>query len=100
MKSYLSGRPELHMALNENLVVGKQGGGGDASAHGAVILDDCNFHECVRLDDFETMRQLCFRPPDGEFTCLNYRVTTNYRFAHTSVFYYMEECPDNALMLY
>ncbi len=85
MKSYLSGRPELHLALNENLVVGKQGG--DTSTYGAVFLDDCNFHECVRLDDFETMKQLSFRPPDGEFTCLNYRITTNCRFAHTSSLY-------------
>ncbi len=78
MKSYLSGSPELCLALNEDLVVGKQGG---TSTRGAVVWDDCNFHECVRLDDFETMKQLSFHPPDGEFTCLNYRITTDFRFA-------------------
>ncbi len=94
MKSYLSGSPELHLALNENLVVGKQGG--DTSTCGAVFLDDCNFHECVQLDDFEAMKQLSFRPPDGEFTCLNYRITSNCRFAHTNVVY--TEYRGNALI--
>ena len=47
MKSYLSGNPELSLALNEDLVIGKGGN------WGSVILDDCNFHECVRLDEFE-----------------------------------------------
>lgn len=73
MKSYLSGNPELRLALNEDLVVGKGG------AYGSVILDDCNFHECVRLDDFETARLLSFYPPDGEFVVLNYRCTGEFR---------------------
>ncbi len=79
MKTYLSGSPELRLALNENLVVGKQG---DTPSYGTVVLDDCNFHENVKFDDFETMKQLSFHPPDGEFTCLNYRITTDYRFAN------------------
>ena len=52
MKSYLSGNPELSLALNEDLVIGKGGN------YGSVILDDCNFHECVRLDQFESQRIL------------------------------------------
>ena len=70
MKSYLAGNPELKLALNEDLVVGAGVSGG-----GAVVLDDCNFHECVKLDDFEADRTLTFFPPDGEFVVLNYRVT-------------------------
>lgn len=73
MKSYLSGNPELRLALNEDLVVGK-GGPGEG-----VTLDDCNFHECVRLDDFETSRLLTFIPPEGEFVALNYRCTGEFR---------------------
>lgn len=76
MKSYLSGNPELRLALNEDLIIGKTGGGGYG---GSVTLDDCNFHECVQLDDFETLRQLSLIPPDGEFTCLNYRITAEFR---------------------
>jgi len=74
MKSFLSGNPELRLALNEDLVIGKGSG-----AYGSVILDDCNFHECVHLDEFESSRTLHFLPPDGEFAVLNYRVTADFR---------------------
>jgi AP-4 complex subunit mu-1 len=57
MKSFLSGNPELRLALNEDLVIGKGG------SYGSVVLDDCNFHECVRLDEFEATRTLHFIPP-------------------------------------
>ncbi len=69
------GNPELRIALNEDLVIGK----GAASYGSSVILDDCNFHECVRLDEFEKDRILHFTPPDGEFSLLNYRITADYR---------------------
>lgn len=74
MKSFLSGNPELRLALNEDLVIGKGSG-----ALGSVVLDDCNFHECVHLDEFETARTLHFLPPDGEFVVLNYRITADFR---------------------
>ena len=73
MKSYLAGNPELRLALNEDLVVGKSG------PYGTVVLDDCNFHECVRLDDFEASRVLSFVPPEGEFVVLNYRCAGDFR---------------------
>lgn len=74
MKSFLSGNPELRLALNEDLVIGK----GNAGSYGSVVLDDCNFHECVHLDEFESSRTLHFIPPDGEFSVLNYRVTADF----------------------
>jgi len=74
MKSYLAGSPELRLALNEDLVIGK-----GSTQYGRVVLDDCNFHECVRLDDFEGSRTLSFIPPDGEFAVLNYRITGEFR---------------------
>ena len=74
MKSFLSGNPELRLALNEDLVIGKGNG-----SYGSVVLDDCNFHECVHLDEFESSRTLHFLPPDGEFAVLNYRITADYR---------------------
>lgn len=74
MKSFLSGNPELRLALNEDLVIGKGTG-----QYGSVVLDDCNFHECVHLDEFETSRMLHFLPPDGEFSLLNYRITADFR---------------------
>jgi len=75
MKSYLAGNPELRLALNEELVVGKASGGG----YGVVEVDCCNFHECVNLDDFEGSRILSFVPPDGEFVVMNYTITSDFR---------------------
>lgn len=75
MKSFLSGNPELRLALNEDLVIGKGGG-----SYGSVVFDDCNFHECVHLDEFESTRTLHFIPPDGEFSVLNYRITADFRY--------------------
>jgi len=80
MKSYLLGNPELKLALNEDLVIKGQGGGfGGHGGYGAVVLDDCNFHECVNLEDFGNLRTLSFYPPDGEFAVMNYRITGDFR---------------------
>jgi len=76
MKSYLSGNPELKLALNEDLSIGKSSG---STTYGVVSIDDCNFHECVRLDDFDSQRIISFHPPDGEFVVMNYRITSDFR---------------------
>ncbi len=86
MKSYLSGNPGLRLALNEDLVVGKE----NASGYAGVVLDDCNFHECVNLDDFDGTRTLALIPPDGEFVVMNYRITSEFR-APFRVFPVLEE---------
>jgi len=70
MKSYLHGNPDLLVGLNQDLAIGKTG-----NAYGSVVMDDCNFHECVNLDEFEYDRVLKFTPPDGEFVVMNYRIT-------------------------
>lgn len=71
MKSFLAGNPELKLALNEDLNIGKSNQLG-----GSVILDDCNFHDCVNLDEFETNKIIHFYPPDGEFSVMNYRISS------------------------
>ncbi|WZZ76031.1 hypothetical protein YC2023_087401 [Brassica napus] len=84
MKSYLSGNPEIRLALNEDLNIGRGGGGVSvydyrSSSGSGVILDDCNFHESVQLDSFDTDRTLSLVPPDGEFPVMNYRMTQEFR---------------------
>jgi AP-4 complex subunit mu-1 len=74
MKSYLKGNPELRLVLNNDLQVGKQESGG----YGGVVLDDCNFHECVDTRDFEAMKTVTINPPDGEFLVMNYRINGEY----------------------
>lgn len=76
MKSYLKGNPELKMILNDNLVIGRQNA---KSSINAVVLDDCNFHECVNAKDFETMKTLKIAPPDGEFVVMNYRINSEFQ---------------------
>ncbi|WRX31237.1 Mu homology domain - like 5 [Theobroma cacao] len=83
MKSYLTGNPEIRLALNEDLSIGRGGGSvydyRSSSGAGPVILDDCNFHESVRLDSFDMDRTLALVPPDGEFPVMNYRMTQEFK---------------------
>ncbi|KAG7257285.1 hypothetical protein CRUP_023539, partial [Coryphaenoides rupestris] len=56
MKSYLSGMPECN---------GKQ----------SIAIDDCTFHQCVRLSKFDSERSISFIPPDGDYELMRYRTT-------------------------
>ncbi|XP_068636780.1 AP-4 complex subunit mu-like [Aristolochia californica] len=83
MKSYLTGNPEIRLALNEDLTIGRGGGSiydyASSAGGGIVILDDCNFHESVHLDSFDLDRTLTLVPPDGEFPVMNYRTTQEFK---------------------
>ncbi|RSH77895.1 uncharacterized protein EHS24_002966 [Apiotrichum porosum] len=75
MRAYLSGMPECKFGLNDKLVLDKRGD--QAKTDGAVELDDCQFHQCVRLGKFDSDRSISFIPPDGEFELMRYRSTSN-----------------------
>lgn len=47
------------------------------AAAGSVTLEDCQFHQCVKLGRFDTDRTISFIPPDGEFELMRYRATEN-----------------------
>lgn len=83
MKSYLTGNPEIRLALNEDLSIGRSGPSSydysSSAGAGMVVLDDCNFHESVRLDNFDLDRTLTLVPPDGEFPVMNYRMTQEFK---------------------
>jgi AP-2 complex subunit mu-1 len=64
MRAYLSGTPECKFGLNDKLVIDKNDKG---IVDNAVELDDCRFHQCVRLHDFNDSRTISFIPPDGDF---------------------------------
>jgi len=96
MRAYLSGTPECKFGLNERLTLdaavdpsldtnkplpslptkrgAKAGMRGEA---GSVTLEDCQFHQCVKLGKFDTDRIISFIPPDGEFELMRYRATEN-----------------------
>lgn len=40
----------------------------------SIAIDDCTFHQCVRLSKFDSERSISFIPPDGEFELMRYSV--------------------------
>jgi len=93
MKSYLAGNPELRMALNEDLIVGRQ----EAMA-GRLVLDDCNFNECVDTKAFGSSKVLRIKPPEGEFVAMSYRTTSEYQ-PPFRLFPYIDEISNYKIML-
>jgi AP-2 complex subunit mu-1 len=88
MRAYLSGTPECKFGLNDRLLLdGDAGGSGltgnvagtkaTKAAAGSVTLEDCQFHQCVKLGRFDTDRIISFIPPDGEFELMRYRAIEN-----------------------
>jgi AP-2 complex subunit mu-1 len=77
MKSYLSGMPECKFGMNDKLTLDKQGKGDSDSSKSksSIAIDDCTFHQCVKLSKFESERSISFIPPDGEFELMKYRTT-------------------------
>lgn len=45
------------------------------AAYTLVTLDDCKFHECVDLTEFERDRVIIIHPPDGEVSSTSGRDT-------------------------
>ena len=83
-KAYLSGMPECKLGVNDKLVMDREVSrtrGADpraaAAAASGIQLDDCKFHQCVRLSKWDTERSVSFIPPDGEFELMSYRITSN-----------------------
>ena len=82
---------EVRLGLNEDLVIGREE---RRHGYGAVVLDDCNFHESTNMDQFEKDRSLSIMAPGGEvgplplplpvsfpflqFTLMNYRVSGEF----------------------
>jgi AP-2 complex subunit mu-1 len=93
MRAYLSGTPECKFGLNDRLLLdpgessgssSNRGGGNGLgtskatrAAAGSVTLEDCQFHQCVKLGRFDADRIISFVPPDGEFELMRYRATEN-----------------------
>eukprot|EP01104_Vermistella_antarctica_P018818 TRINITY_DN7125_c0_g1_i1.p1 TRINITY_DN7125_c0_g1~~TRINITY_DN7125_c0_g1_i1.p1 ORF type:complete len:443 (+),score=129.44 TRINITY_DN7125_c0_g1_i1:115-1443(+) len=86
MKCFLSGMPECKFGMNDKVMMDqeRQAGPGARKATGrranAIAIDDCTFHQCVRLGKFDTERTITFIPPDGEFDLMKYRITENVNF--------------------
>src|SRR5277367_1824961 len=88
MLAYLSGTPECKFGLNDRLLLdgdslsslpsgNRMGTKATKAAAGSVTLEDCQFHQCVKLGKFDADRIISFIPPDGEFELMRYRATEN-----------------------
>jgi AP-2 complex subunit mu-1 len=91
MKSYLSGMPECKFGINDKVVMDRKerstlessGKSSRTDMKGqflgtgktSIAIDDCQFHQCVKLSKFETEHSISFIPPDGEFELMRYRTT-------------------------
>ncbi|KAJ3078594.1 hypothetical protein HK100_010665 [Physocladia obscura] len=86
MRVYLSGMPECKFGLNDRIAIegGEHAGrivpptvssSRKNGHHTTVDLDDTQFHQCVKLSNFEETRTITFIPPDGEFELMRYRST-------------------------
>ena len=76
MKSFLSGMPECKFGINDKLTIeGKARGGSDdpsKASRTSVAIDDCQFHQCVKLTKFDTEHAISFIPPDGEYELMRF----------------------------
>merc|ERR1712136_723655 len=77
MKSYLSGMPECKFGINDKIIMDSKGKSGDETSRtkSSIAIDDCQFHQCVKLSKFETEHAISFIPPDGEYELMRYRTT-------------------------
>ena len=62
-----------------------------ASGKTAIAIDDCQFHQCVKLSKFETEHSISFIPPDGEFELM--RLVTLGRQEKPGRFFYHSLVP-------
>uniref|UniRef100_A0A183CDT8 MHD domain-containing protein n=1 Tax=Globodera pallida TaxID=36090 RepID=A0A183CDT8_GLOPA len=70
MKSYLSGMPECKFGINDKLTIegkGRTGSDDPSKTSSDFAIDDCQFHQCVKLTKFDTEHAISFIPPDGEY---------------------------------
>jgi len=94
MKSYLSGMPDCKFGINDKITLEHKGkastfddslGGNNTNAvantsKSSIAIDDCQFHQCVKLSKFESEHAISFIPPDGEFELMRYRITKDISF--------------------
>ncbi|ODV95454.1 hypothetical protein PACTADRAFT_58266 [Pachysolen tannophilus NRRL Y-2460] len=88
MKTHLTGMPECKFGLNDSLMLDSNSNGGafneklnsksiPKAAAGAVSLENCKFHQCVDLQNYDSERVIKFIPPDGDFELMSYRAVEN-----------------------
>ncbi|XP_053298372.1 AP-4 complex subunit mu-1 [Pleuronectes platessa] len=74
VKCYMSSCSEMRIGLNEEFSIGKS----QLRGYGAAVrVDECSFHEAVRLDEFDSQRVLRLCPSPGEQTVMQYQLSND-----------------------
>jgi len=90
MKSSLSGMPICRFGLNDKVAMQRRrearGSKKRVSAKSGIDLQDVTFHQCVRLNRYDSDKTIMFIPPDGEYDLMTYRINkTNLPFDVSSM---------------
>ncbi|XP_046869692.1 AP-4 complex subunit mu-1 [Hypomesus transpacificus] len=71
VKCYMPSCSEMRIGLNEEFSIGKS----QLRGYGAVVrVDECSFHQAVKLDEFDSYRILKVCPSQGEQTVMQYQL--------------------------
>ncbi|CAB4058715.1 AP2M1 [Lepeophtheirus salmonis] len=62
----LDGMPECKFGINDKITLETKGKDTNSSTKSTIAIDDCQFHQCVKLSKFETEHAISFIPPDGD----------------------------------
>lgn len=83
VRCMLSGMPDLKLGLSDQVIYEGQAATSSPNLQqrpkalptstAACTLEDIRFHQCVRLDRFDSERNISFIPPDGEFDLMTYK---------------------------
>ncbi|KAM6911485.1 AP-4 complex subunit mu-1 [Lycodopsis pacificus] len=72
VKCYMTSCSEMRIGLNEEFSIGKS----QIRGYGAAVrVDECSFHQAVRLDEFDGNRILRLCPSQGEQTVMQYQLS-------------------------
>ncbi|KAM8898060.1 AP-4 complex subunit mu-1 isoform 1-T1 [Spinachia spinachia] len=72
VKCFMPSCSEMRIGLNEEFSIGKS----QLRGYGASVrVDECSFHEAVRLDEFNSSRILRLCPSQGEQTVMQYQLS-------------------------
>ncbi|KAM6983846.1 AP-4 complex subunit mu-1 isoform 1-T1 [Tautogolabrus adspersus] len=74
VKCYMPSCSEMRIGLNEEFSIGKSQLRGYGSS---VRVDECSFHQAVRLDEFDSNRILRLCPSQGEQIVMQYQLSDN-----------------------
>ncbi|XP_072317874.1 AP-4 complex subunit mu-1-like isoform X2 [Eucyclogobius newberryi] len=72
VKCYTPRCSEMRIGLNEDFSIGRA----QLRGYGAAVrVDQCSFHQSVKLDEFDTSRILALCPSQGEQTVMQYQLS-------------------------